>query len=114
MATEPPWAAATEPPWAAATEPPWAAAPEPPWAADRAMSPHSSVGTLAPRPLVRDAPPQPVGAQSGSVAGRHSRRSAAQVSLAPLGLLCVLTVQALLSLRLAWSNTAVQIGRAHV
>ena len=70
------------------------------------MSPHSPVGTLAPRPLVRDAAPEPVGAQSGSAAGRHSRRSAAQVSLAPLGLLCILTVQALLSLRLAWSNTA--------
>ncbi|MGD0603630.1 MAG: hypothetical protein ABSA53_08530 [Streptosporangiaceae bacterium] len=71
------------------------------------MSRPSPTGTLVPRPLVHEAAPPPVQAEPGSAAGRHSRRSpAARVRFAPLGLLCVLTVQAVLSLRLAWSNTA--------
>jgi hypothetical protein len=70
------------------------------------MSLNSPVGTLTPRPLVRDASPNRVAPKSGAAAGRHSRRSAGRVSLAPLGLLCILTVQAVLSLRLVWTNTA--------
>lgn len=42
----------------------------------------------------------PSGQRSAILAGRRP------ISFAPLGLLCVLTVQAVLSLRLVWSNTA--------
>ena len=77
-----------------------------PWAADQAMR-HSSGVTLGARPLASAASPERAGTGSRSATGRHSKPpSAPRVSLAPLGLLCVLTVQAVLSLRLIWSNTA--------
>jgi MFS family permease len=93
-------------PDAPTAELPRVAGTEPSWAADQ-MMPHSSVGTLEARPLASGASPEPMGTRSSTAAGRHSRpRPAARLSLAPLGLLCVLTVQAVLSLRLVWSNTA--------
>ncbi len=42
----------------------------------------------------------------GSAAIRPSRHRGSRFTLAPLGLFCVLAVQAILSLRLVWSNTA--------
>lgn len=70
--------------------------PEPSDTADREPRLVIPSASPAPRPLQPEPPSPP---QSGLQQGGWAR-------LAPLGLMCVLTVQAVLSMRLIWSNTA--------
>ncbi len=63
---------------------------------------------VAPAQSAVTRPVQPPASEQGSVAGDKGRHVLARLTAGPWPLLCILAVQALLSIRLVWSNTAFQ------